>query len=330
MAGMDLLEPVSVYYLGSGRLGVPIVEALCRGPDLRLLGVATQPDRPAGRQRRLEPTDVARRCAELGVRAERVPSVNQESFLRRLSDLAPEIVVVASFGQIFRPPLLELPVWGCLNVHASLLPRHRGASPVQAAILAGDARTGVSFMRMDPGLDTGPVYRRVPTPIAPDEDAGRLEVRLGELAAAVLPQVLVDVVRGGLTPQPQAPEGVTYAPKLSKDDGRIDWSGNAERIARQVRAMLPWPRAFTWLPTASGPRRLQITAACVHPGESAAAPAGTLRVSPEGHLIASCGQGELALLRLVPEGRREMPAQDFIRGYGISRSTQFTAAAHES
>jgi methionyl-tRNA formyltransferase len=319
---MECTQPVAVYYLASGKLGVPLLDALAGDGRVRLLGVGTQPDRPRGRQLRLEPTAVAAHADRLGIRADRVPSVNQEGFLSHVSELRPELLVVASFGQILKPALLSLPPCGCLNIHASLLPRHRGASPVSAAILAGDRRTGITFMRMDAGLDTGPIYRQAATDIGAEDDAESVEARLASLAAAGLVDCIVAVARQALMPSPQPAEGVTYAPRLAKEDGLVNWSTSARQIERQVRALRPWPCAFTVLPGARGNRRLQILAAAVDCAPAPAARPGDVVCADGKAWTVACGEGSLRLLRVRAEGKHEMSAADFLRGSRIPAGTR--------
>ncbi len=318
---MECGAAVSAYFLSSGRLGVPLFDALVSDGRVRLLGVGTQPDRPCGRQRRLEPTPVAAHAATRGCVADRLPSVNDDGFLVRLRALRPDVVVVAAFGQILRPSLLGLPRCGCLNVHASLLPRHRGASPVSAAILAGDQQSGITFMQMDAGLDTGPIWRTLALDTRPDETAEQLEARLSQVAAGALVTCMVDVARGALVPQPQPAAGATYAPKLSKEHGLIDWSRGAAEIERQVRAMIPWPGAYTMIPGAHGPRRLQILSAAVAAVPQSGQPGEVLQADPAAWIVA-CGQGCLHVLSVRAEGRSNLPAETFLRGHRVPPGTR--------
>jgi len=309
---------VRVYYLASGALGIPALDVLAKSEKLELCGVGTQPDRPAGRRRQLQPTSVGAHADALGIPCQRVPNVNDEAFLNGLADLRPDVVVVASFGQLLKARLIDLAPHGCLNLHASLLPRHRGASPLQAAILAGDAETGISFMRIDAGLDTGPVYDQARTPIQPAETAGELETRLAELGAAQLVQVLGKIVTGELTAEAQPTEGITVARKIHKRDGRIDWSLSAMEIARRIRAYNPWPRADTTLPASRrGACRLQITAAEPTEPELPGTP-GTVLTVTKNEWVVACGAAALRILRVVPEGKAEMSAADFLRGARIA------------
>jgi methionyl-tRNA formyltransferase len=298
--------------MGSGSIGLPVLTGLARSQAIRLLGVATQPDRPAGRHGQLHPTPVGALARSQGWAVETPQSVNAPEFLAHLRHLQPHLVVVVAFGQILKADLLALPAFGCLNVHASLLPRHRGAAPVSAAILAGDRETGVSFMKMDRGLDTGPVYRRFPVSLRGDETTGSLEARLAELAAAGIVACVEGVCRGREQPVPQPAVGVTHAAKLTKRDGELDWSLSAVEIERRVRAFIPWPRVCFRLPQAQSGRRIQITAAAVVAAADGAA-GQVLQADADGWVVA-CGHASLRLIRLVPEGRREMTAAEFLRG----------------
>lgn len=318
---MNQSARVRVYYLASGALGIPSLETMAASASVDLCGVATQPERPAGRRRQLQATPVGARARELGIPCRALAQVNDPAFLDELAVLHPDVVVVASFGQLLRQRLIDLAPCGCLNLHASLLPRHRGASPIQAAILAGDAATGISFMRIDAGLDTGPVYRQIATAIDPAESAGELEGRLARLAADHLEAVLRDIVAGKLVAVPQPGEGVTMARKIAKEAGHIDWGLAADVIARQVRAYNPWPRSDTLLPAARGSaRRLQIVAAEARERSAPAAPGTVLAAGDAGWLVA-CGHGALRILQVVPEGKPEMSAADFLRGARLAPGT---------
>ncbi len=322
--------PIRVFYLGSGEAGVPVLARLLEAPDIEIVGVATQPDRPAGRRQRPQPTPIAGFAARRGLPLERPESVNRPAFLDLLRGCSPELVVVLSFGQILKRELLDMPRFGCLNVHFSLLPRHRGASPVSAAILAGDAETGISFMRMDEGLDTGPVYCRVRLGLRGTETAGELEERLAALAAEHVCACIRKVCRGGLGPEPQPEEGATYAPRIRKQDAALDWSEPAERIERCVRAYHPWPKAWFVVDVRGRRRRLQLTRAAVCPSAVAGRhpPGSTLEAGPGGWIVA-CGHGALRLLEVVPEGRRPMDVRAYLRGNRIAVGDVLPAAVEE-
>lgn len=306
--------PIRVYFLGSGSLGVPGLRALIADPRICVAGVGTQPDRLAGRRRHPTPTLIGTEAAALGLAADKPVEVNATAFIERLRTLALDLVVVVAYGQILRDAMLGLARFGCLNVHASLLPRHRGAAPVAAAILAGDVATGVTFMRMDAGLDTGPIYETHHIPLHGRETASELEAHLAHLAAAHLANGIQRICHQGLVAAPQPDLGVSYARKLKKEDGLIDWTTSAPEIERRIRAMLPWPTAFALVQTGKRTRRLQVTAAAVkHPTTTCARPGETMQAE-NGTWIVACGTGALELLRVVPEGRTEMTAIEFLRG----------------
>ncbi len=309
---------------------MPILDRLLSSNRVTVCGVATQPDRPAGRRRYPKATPVGERAGELGIALRKLQSVNDPTFLRFLREVEPEVVLVTAFGQILGPRLLALPATGCINIHASLLPRHRGAAPVSAAILAGDDETGISFMKMDEGLDTGPVYLKVRTPIGPLETAGELERRLACLAAQHAEAVIWGAAREGLPTREQTEENATYAVKLQKKDGLVDWRRSAFEIGRHVRALFPWPKAFTFFPTRKGLRRVQL-AAVTPEAALCDAPPGTILKADDSHgLIVACGAGRLCLDRLVPEGRREMGAAEFLRGHPLQQGTMLACPPEHS
>jgi methionyl-tRNA formyltransferase len=307
-------NPVRIYYVSSGIIGAPILESLRSDMRIELVGVGSQPDRPVGRKQVLSPTAFARYALDHGVEVDRITSVNSPEFLQKMRDLQVEMLVVVAFGQLLRHEILSLPACGCLNVHASLLPMYRGASPIVASILNGDNETGVSFMRMDAGLDTGPVYERVTTAILPDETAGELELRLGALAAESICGVIWSIARQGLEAVAQ-PEGeYRNVRKISKYDGAVNWSASAARISNMVRAYLPWPRAYTYVPVQGNLRRIQITAATAEKCSPPGASAGQVLPDSPDNLCVACGSGVLHIHRVIPEGKKEMSAADFLRG----------------
>jgi methionyl-tRNA formyltransferase len=296
-----------VVFMGSAEYSVPSLMALMLAHQV--VGVVTQPDRPAGRGRKVVASPV-----KLLAEASRLP-VFQPTTLRtaeavaRLAEWEPEVMVVAAFGHILRQPVLELAPYGCMNVHASLLPRWRGASPVAAAILAGDAETGVTIMEMDRGMDTGPILAQEGTGIEVDDTAAALSARLAELGARLLIEVLPPYLEGDLIPERQPEEGVTYASLLTKEDGRIDWTIPARLIDRQVRAYTPWPGAYTfWEGT-----MLKVLEAI--PFEDWAGPEapGTILEGEVSPLVAT-GEGAVWLTRLQLAGKKVMTADHFLRG----------------
>lgn len=312
-SGTNPSSPVRIYFLGSGNLGAPILDALKGDGRVELAGIGSQPDRPVGRKGIMTPTPFARHALELGYPVDRVKSVNAPEFLERLSSLGIEILLVVAFGQLLKQELLSLPPFGCLNVHASLLPLYRGACPINAAILNGDTVTGVSYMRMERGLDTGPVYASVPLPIQGTETTGQLEARLGLLAAEHICEILHRVAREGLLPVPQGVNDAPNVRKISKEDGAIPWTCPAQRIFNMVRAYQPWPRAYTCVPVQGKLRRIQITQA-TYSADSSDCQAGTVLPEHGSVLSVACGSGILHIHRLIPDGKKEMNAADFLRG----------------
>lgn len=296
-----------VVFMGSPEVAVPSLEML--QSRHRVVGVVTQPDRPAGRGSRLRPPPVKVVAREYGLPVVQPEDLRTAEAVERLGAWGPEVIVVVAFGQILPPSVLKLPPHGCLNVHASLLPRWRGAAPVPAAILAGDDTTGVTVMRMDEGLDTGPILAQLEEPIRADDTAGSLLGRLGVLGAELLLQVLPLYEKGHLVPRPQPAEGVTVAPQLRKQDGQLDWTRQAVELDRQVRAMNPWPGAFT---TWRG-QRLNVLRALPLPDWQGTECPGTVLPMGAGAAVAT-GRGALQLLEVQRTGRKAMAAEAFLCG----------------
>jgi methionyl-tRNA formyltransferase len=299
--------------MGTPDFAVPSLEYLTLRHQV--VAVYTQLDKPAGRGRLLAPPPVKKVALALGLPVVPVASLKSAETVAQLAELHPEAIVVAAYGQILPPAVLEIPRYGCLNVHPSLLPRFRGASPVAAAILAGDEFTGVSIMLMDKGLDTGPVLARAQIPISKQDTTGSLTRKLSLIGARLLQEVLVGWVRGEITPQPQNEAEATYSAPISKESGEIDWHLPAEQIERQVRAYQPWPGCYTrW----QG-KQLRIIEAVPLPKEGVleAGHLVTLNPDKEGQGAAfgvATGEGILGVCQVQLEGRRAMSAVEFLRG----------------
>lgn len=298
-----------VVFMGSPEFAVPSLQALADHYDVA--GVVTQPDRPAGRGQTLTPPPVKVLAQQLGLPIIQPQKLRQPEAMQRLRDWKPDLIVVTAFGQILRTDVLDLPAQGCINVHASLLPRWRGAAPINAAILHGDEQTGVTIMRMDAGVDTGPVISQRPTAIAPGETAVSLSARLAELGANLLVETLPGYLSRELAPQPQDESLATYAAMLKKEDGELNFNRSAAELERKVRAFQPWPGAFTsW---AGGPLKVH-RARCVLDPEIEAA------LSPGDHTIyqglpAICTtQGLLVLEELQPAGKKPMAGKIYLQG----------------
>jgi methionyl-tRNA formyltransferase len=292
---------------------VPALQALA-GSAHQVAEVVTRPDRPAGRGRKLVSSPVSRAARDLGLAVRTPVRVNAPEELDALEALAPDLLVVAAYGQILRARLLALPRLGCVNLHASLLPRWRGAAPVAHALLAGDERTGVTLMRMDEGLDTGPMLARLETAIVESDDRGTLTRRLADLAAELLLANLPRLAAGGIREIPQPDDGVTHAPSLKKSDGFLDWSRPAPEVVRRVRAFSPRPGAFTF----RDDRRLLIRrarAAAADPVPALPRPGVIGRAEKGRGVPVACGAGTVLWLeRVQPAGRGEMDAEAAARG----------------
>jgi methionyl-tRNA formyltransferase len=308
-----------VAFAGTPEFAVPTLLALMRSPH-ELVGVLTQPDRPRGRGRHLSPSPVK-------VAVDGAAPVAQPASLRSPDDRAPltawrpDVLVVVAYGLLLPKDVLAIPRLGCVNVHASLLPRWRGAAPVERALLAGDDTTGITIMLMDEGLDTGPIVLQRPLPIAPQDTGASLRARLAELGAPALLEALQGLAAGTLRPRPQPAEGVTYARKLDKAEAVIDWRRSALEIERQIRGLQPWPVAETaWCDPRTGEReRLLVHAARLAGGLDAAvsAPGCIIEVDgrhERGYIRVQCGQGVLDLLTLQRPGGQRLPASLFTRG----------------
>jgi methionyl-tRNA formyltransferase len=301
-----------IVFMGTPAFAVPSLEALVRaGHDVR--AVVSQPDRPRGRGLAPAPPPAAQAARALGLSVLQPAKVRDPAFLPQLVALAPELIAVVAFGQILPRAILDVPPLGCVNVHASLLPLHRGAAPIQWALLRGETVTGVTTMFMNERMDEGDVLRAREVAIAPDETAGSLEARLAVEGARLLVETVADLAAGRVTPRPQDPAAATLAPKLTKEDGRIRWSDPARDVVNRVRAATPRPGAFT---TLEG-RQLKVWQARVAAdsgGAGAARPGTVLRADESGVRVAAGDGGVVSLLELQLEGRRRLPAREWIAG----------------
>lgn len=301
-----------IVFMGTPAFAVPSLQALLEPHTVQ--GVVTQPDRPAGRGRQLVSPPVKQAALAAGVPVIQPQRLREPAAMDQLRAWAPDVIVVVAFGQLLRPEVLDLPPHGCLNVHASLLPRHRGAAPVAAAILAGDNETGITLMRMDAGLDTGPLLAGLVVPIQPEDTTQSLADRLAPAGAQLLAEYLPDYLAGRLPAEAQDNALATYAPQLKKEDGRLDLTRPAVELERRVRAFQPWPGAFVMWPEPNGSgaaRPLKILRAAVL-AETLGEP-GQVVATAHGPAVAA-GQGALLLLEVQPPGKRPMPAAAFVRG----------------
>ena len=299
--------------MGTPEFAVPVAERLLKAGH-RLVGVYTQPDRPAGRGRRTGPTPVKRFALERELAVFQPKSLADAETRAAMAALKPDASIVAAYGKLLPRPVLDIPRFGCLNIHPSLLPRHRGASPVASAILSGDQATGVTVMLLDEGLDTGPVLAQMQAQIGRDETADTLTRRLFEMGAELMVEVLRGLAEGTIRPRAQREEGATMSMRLDREAGRIDWSAPAEQIALMVRAYHPWPGTFT---TWNG-RTIKILEASAVP-DNRDTP-GAVNAA-RGSIEVATGAGVLIVTRLQIEGRRAVSASEFVAGHhGFSGS----------
>ena len=300
-------DPLRVIFYGSPDFALPTLSALIDSP-YRPLAVVTQPDAAAGRGRALRPPPAKELAAQHGIPALQPHRLRDQDAVAEMTALQPDLQIVAAYGQLIPARLLDLPQYGTLNVHASLLPRWRGASPISAAILNGDTETGATIMLLDETEDTGPLLRQRATPIGPAEQAGALSDRLAQLGAELLLETIPAWTAGSITPAPQDDAQATRARRVQKRQGRIDWTQPAAELSRHIRAYTPWPSASTTL----GKTPIRITAACAAAG-NAAPPGQIIRAGDT--IDVATGDGILQIERLQRSGKRELSAAEFLRGY---------------
>ena len=299
-----------IVFIGAGEIGVPTLQALLRSSEHQLTGVVTQPDKPVGRAQRIEPTPIKRALVGSNVPILQPARIKDRQAIEEIRALQPDAIVVIAYGQILPREVLEIPRIACLNLHASLLPRWRGAAPIQAAIAAGDPETGITVMYMAEGLDTGDILLQRRIDILPTDTGGSLHDRLAQIAPEALLEALQMLANGNAPRISQDNALATYAPKLTRDDGKIDWSEPAEIIEGKIRAFNPWPGAFTEI-AAPSLRKLKIFSATIV--DLSGKPGEFLR--SEKKLIVAAGKNSLSLNEVQPEGKRRMDAAAFLRGH---------------
>jgi len=331
------MKELKIVFMGTAELSCASLEALARDQQFPVAAVVTQPDRPKGRELKLQPSPVKALAQKLSLPVLQPAKARDEKFIAELRGLAPELIVVVAYGQILPQSILDLPRHGCLNVHTSLLPKYRGAAPIQWAIANGDAETGATLMKMDAGLDTGPIVAQRRTPIQPADDSATLHDRLARLGAELLRATIPDYVAGKIQPRPQPVDGVSHAPKIKKEDGRIDWNLPAQTIVNRLRAFTPWPGAYTFslgVPPSDGKAQLPeggtpnvahstlLKIWKVEPVEKSGAP-GTILSADKNGIVAACGQGALRILELQREGGRRMNTAEFLAGHPLTPGAKF-------
>ncbi len=310
-------------FFGSPEFAVPCLDALHEISDVAV--VISQPDRPAGRGLAMRPPAVKQRALELRLDVWQPTKVRTAAVAERLRSLEADVAVVVAYGRILPPAVLQAPRTGCVNVHASLLPRWRGAAPIQWSIVHGDEETGVTLMQMDEGMDTGAILATASTRIEDDDDASTLGERLSEMGAALLREQLPSYVAGELTPKPQDDAAATMAPLLNKAHGRIEWNKPARMVHNQIRGMYPWPGAYTIL----GDRRIKVHRAIPTTLDpEGASPGQVVALDPEGILVA-CAEGTLEIQELQESGRKRVDARSFASGRGVAVGDCFSSEGTE-
>ncbi len=321
--------PLRIVYMGTPDFAVPALEALIKSRD-EVVGVFTNPDRRSGRGKKVTPPPVKDAAEAAGIPVFQPPKARGPEVVAQLKEWAPDVIVVAAYGQILKTDVLHLPRHGCLNIHASLLPKYRGAAPINYAIMAGEEESGVTIMQMDEGLDTGPMILKQKTPIAPLETAQELHDRLAEMGA----ELIVDVMRllhlDSVTKIPQDDDQASWAPMLKKSDGEIMWGRGAREIADQIRGLNPWPGCFSFLERPDEPerikfhlaRRLSPSEANGHAGPDE--PGRVLRADPaDGELWIATGEGILKCLEVQAPGRKAMDVASFLNGFDLQEGDLF-------
>ena len=302
-----------IVFMGTPDFAVGSLQALCESGKHEILAVVTQPDRPKGRGNKLLQTPVKEYALEQGLTVYQPQKVKTPEFVELLHELQPELIVVAAFGQFLSKEILELPKYGCINVHASLLPKYRGAAPIQYAIIKGEKESGVTIMQMDIGMDTGAMLDKVVVPIEENTTMGELHDALREQGAALLLQVIDKIAAGTAVAEPQDNEQATYATLLDRSMEHIDWSKTAQEVHNLIRGFNPAPSTFTKLPNG---KSLKIWGSKMTDKGSAAA-AGTVIETGKHSFFVACGEGVLEITEVQPESKKRMPAQVFLNGRGV-------------
>ena len=302
-----------VVFMGTPDFAVGSLQALCESGKHEILAVVTQPDRPKGRGNKLLQTPVKEYALEQGLTVYQPQKVKTPEFVELLHELQPELIVVAAFGQFLSKEILELPKYGCINVHASLLPKYRGAAPIQYAIIKGEKESGVTIMQMDIGMDTGAMLDKVVVPIAENTTMGELHDALREQGAALLLEVIDKIAAGTAVAEPQDDAQATYATLLDRSMEHIDWSKTAQEVHNLIRGFNPAPSTFTKLPNG---KSLKIWGSKMT-GKSSAAASGTVIETGKHSFFVACGEGVLEITEVQPESKKRMPAQVFLNGRGV-------------
>jgi methionyl-tRNA formyltransferase len=303
--------------MGTPQFAVPCLSALIRHPSCELVGVVCRPDKALGRHKTPQPPPVKVAAIAADISVLQPKKLKSGDFPQQLKALNPELIVVTAYGRILPPYILEMPRLGCVNLHASLLPRWRGAAPIQWSIREGEAETGVCLMVMEEGLDTGAVYARVTTKIESNDTGQSLHDRLSQMSAELLGNQLGNLLNGSLIARPQDDEAATYARMLVRRDGRLDWTRTAPELANQIRAFYPWPGAFTTVPDGRTLKLFPLVQ--VAQLDEDVAPGTLIRVGPH-EITVACGRGAVSISEVQLEGRKRMSVSDLLRGFSLENN----------
>ena len=308
-----------IVFMGTPEFAVPSLEALLKSDD-QVVGIVTQPDRPKGRGQALTPPPIKLIAQQAGIPFLQPAKIRVPEFLTALAAWKPDLIAVTAYGRILHSPILTMPPMGCVNVHGSLLPKYRGAAPVQWAVINGETETGITTMMMDEGMDTGAMLLQEALPIFPDDTAGTLAPRLAVLGGRLLVETIAKLKAGTLIPQPQNHALATMAPPLKKEDGAIDWMTSAISLANRVRGLSPWPGAYTYF----GGERWMLWSAVQSPVKSDAVPGTILDVTKQSILVAT-GEGGLALREIQPANSKRLTVAQYLAGHRVSKGQRFDA-----
>jgi methionyl-tRNA formyltransferase len=321
------VTPLRIIFLGTAELSGASLQKICSDKNFAVVAVVTQPDKPKGRDLKLTPSPVKILAQKLNLPVLQPLKARDENFISQLRELQPDLLVVVAYGQILPQTILDLPRFGCVNVHTSLLPKYRGAAPIQWAIANGESETGVTIMQMDAGLDTGPLLATRRTAILPTDDSQILHDRLAQLGAELLVETIPDYVAGNISPQPQPAEGSTYAAKIKKADALIDWHLPAQQIWNRLRAFTPWPGAFTFLNGKMLKLWKSSVAVAVWNQENqflkSGMQPGTILAADKNGITVLCGKDRLHILELQREGGKRLSAEQFLAGFSLKAGEQF-------
>jgi methionyl-tRNA formyltransferase len=308
-----------IIFIGTGEIGLPVLEALAASKEHQVLAVITQPDKPVGRQQKLAASPIKEAAFRLHLQIYQPEKIRAEASVAQLKYLRPDVLVVVAYGQILSRAVLDLPRYGCLNIHASLLPKYRGASPIHAAIQAGEKQSGVTIMWMDEGLDTGDILLQEKINLRRHETTESLQKRLAKLAPDALLKALDLIAKNEAPREPQDRAQATLTKKLRKDSGLIDWTLAQRQIDAHIRAMIPWPSAFTWVNQDGEKKMLKIFTTIIS-NHAKGRPGEVLRVDRHGILVAA-GVGGLLLREVQLEGKKRLHAAEFARGFNLPVGT---------